>query len=146
MYVRNIAGFDISIRYTKDVEIKIPNDGYMYSVPDDMKVFPEYLQVIRPFNVKSQPVTYIKKDGEVSDTDAKKRSGRPPNEVDEDQPLKGVSLEKDKDGEPKRKRGRPRKNPADTKPKPKKKRGRPAKRTNTKKKTTKKKTTPKKEE
>lgn len=110
MYVKNIVGYDIKIRYKPDINISIPFDGKIYSVPDDMTIFKEYLKVIRPFNIKNQKVPYIKKDGEVSNIKTNKRRGRPPKKKrDENKPLKGVKLKK-KDGSPKKKRGRPRKN------------------------------------
>ena len=137
MYVRNTAGFDITVKY-RNTNIKIPYDGKIYSIPDDANTF-GYCTIIKPFNIKNQNVEYVNRDGGISDIDGHKRRGRKENPPrDPDKPLKGVSIPKKRRNEilgieeevkekPKKKRGRPRTRPLPDPNAPKKKRGRPPK-------------------
>ena len=66
MYVRNSAGFVFSFKY-RDVVIVIPYDGKIYSIPDDVEIEKyNQLKVVLPMNVRTQEVTYIRKDGEIA--------------------------------------------------------------------------------
>ena len=103
MFVRNIAGYPIKLKY-RESYIQIPYDGRIYSIPDDMNTY-GHCQVIMPFNIKTQDVTYINKTGDVSEIEGrKKRRGRKPKPPrDPNKPLKGVSISKKKRKELKKK-------------------------------------------
>lgn len=79
MYVRNTAGFNFSFKY-RDTVINIPYDGKIYSIPDDVEIEKyNHLKVVLPMNVRTQEVTYIRKDGEVASENilGHRRRGRP---------------------------------------------------------------------
>jgi len=80
MYVRNIAVYNFAFNY-RDTVIYIPADGKIYSIPDDSGTYSE-LKVVMPMHVRTQPVTYINKDGNVASENilGHKRRGRPTRE------------------------------------------------------------------
>lgn len=79
MYVRNVAGYNFTFTY-RDIVIFIPHDGKIYSIPDDVEIDKySQLKIVLPMNVRTQDVTYIRKDGEVASENllGHKRRGRP---------------------------------------------------------------------
>jgi len=108
MYVINVSGMEVKVKY-RDTVITIPYDNKFYSVPDDMKVFPDYLKEVRPYDVRFKDVPYIRTDGKVSDIETHKRRGRPekPERDPNDKPLKGVRAKIGRDGKKKKAPGRP---------------------------------------
>ena len=94
MYVRNVAGYNFAFKYREAV-IYVPYDGRIYSIPDDSGTYKE-LKVVPAMHVRTQPVTYINKDGSQASEklSGHKRRGRPPKKVDPDQPLKGVKVKR----------------------------------------------------
>lgn len=87
MYVRNVAGYNFAFRY-RDSVIHVPYDGKIYSIPDDSGTYRE-LKVILPMNVRTQPVTYINKDGSTASPNLSghKRRGRPPKKENDSAPV-----------------------------------------------------------
>jgi len=77
MYVRNVAVYNFAFNY-RDTVIYIPADGKIYSIPDDSGVYSE-LREVMPMHVRTQPVTYINKTGEIASENilGHKRRGRP---------------------------------------------------------------------
>jgi hypothetical protein len=97
MYVRNTAGFNFSFKY-RDAVILIPFDGKIYSIPDDVEIEKyNHLKVVPSMNVRTQEVTYIRKDGEVASENilGHKRRGRPP--LEEQQPKETFIVDVDVD-------------------------------------------------
>jgi len=94
MYVRNVAGYNFAFKY-RDAVLYVPYDGRIYSIPDDSGSYRE-LKVIPAMHIRTQPVTYINKDGSVASKklSGHKRHGRPPKIVDPIQPLKGVKIKR----------------------------------------------------
>ena len=79
MYVRNSVGFTFTFKY-RDVVITIPYDGKIYSIPDDVEIEKyNQLKVVIPWNIRTQDVTYIRKDGQIASENllGHKRRGRP---------------------------------------------------------------------